>query len=278
MGLAAVQAGHALGLQANFSGGLAQVWREGSAEANMQLAFGARNGIAAARAAACGATAARHALDGQAGLYAAFAGTNEAPEEALSGLGTEWQLLEITVKPLPVCAILQGPAMLFLELRRGHAIAPGAIEAIELALNPYEADYPGIDHEGPFASAVATKLSAQFSLALAAIEGRITPDGLGRVTDDAILSLVRTVRVRRDAAIAPRLCRLKIRMRDGTTHSGTIDTPIGQPGFDSCADFARSLAPEIGASEAAMQRLIEAVAVLEDAPNVTELMAAASTL
>jgi 2-methylcitrate dehydratase PrpD len=278
LGLNAAQCAHAFGLQANLAGGLSQVWREGSAEAPLQIGYAARNGIAAARAAACGAAAARFALDGEAGFHATFAGTREPASEALSGLGTNWQLLEITVKPLPVCAILQGPAMLFLDLARTRAIPPAAIESIELALNPYEADYPGIDHPGPFASAVATKLSAQFSLALAAIDARITPDGLSRVTDDAILTLSRTVRVIRDPTITPRLCRLEIRQRDGTTHSGMIDTPIGQPSFAECAAFARTLAPEIGASDAAMQRLITAVANLKAAPNVAELMEAASTL
>jgi 2-methylcitrate dehydratase PrpD len=110
LNLSGAKTAHALGLQANLSGGLAQVWREGSAEANLQLAFGARNGIAAARAAACGATAAIFALEGEAGFFSAFGGAAGPAVEAVS---EGWQLLEVTVKPLPVCAILQGPCMIF---------------------------------------------------------------------------------------------------------------------------------------------------------------------
>jgi 2-methylcitrate dehydratase PrpD len=271
--LSGAETTHALGLQANLSGGLAQVWREGSAEANLQLAFGARNGIAAARAAACGATAAIFALEGEAGFFAAFAGTAGPAVEAL---GEGWQLLEVTVKPLPVCAILQGPAMVFLDSLRRRAICPEAIESITLSLNPYEADYPGVDNPGPFGSATATKLSAQFCLALAAIEGRITPDGLGRLTDETILSVSRRVFLVRDAAIPLRLCRVAILLRDGEEIAGAVEVPVGQPSFSECADFVRGLLPEIGASGAQIERLIDAVAGVERAADVRVLMAAAA--
>jgi len=67
--LSGPQSAHALGIAANLAGGLAQVWLEGSAEGPLQLAFAARNGITAARAAALGATAAAAAFEGPAGLF-----------------------------------------------------------------------------------------------------------------------------------------------------------------------------------------------------------------
>jgi len=274
--LSASQTAHALGLQANLSGGLSQVWREGSAEANLQLAFGARNGIAAARAAACGATAAAFALEGDAGFFSAFAGAPGPAVEALQGLGETWQLLEATVKPLPVCAILQGPALLLLDLLRRRTIRADAIENVTLTLNPYEADYPGVDNPGPFASATATKLSAQFCLGLAAIEGRIAPDGLARLEDETILAVSRRVFLRRDAGISVRLCRVAIRLRDGEEIAGSVEIPAGQPDFSECAAFVHRLAPEIGACPAQIDMLIREVAELKSAPDIRGLMAAAA--
>jgi 2-methylcitrate dehydratase PrpD len=274
--LSGAQTAHALGLQANLSGGIAQVWREGSAEANMQLAFGARNGIAAARAAACGATAALLVLEGEAGFFSAFAGTAGPARELLEGIGESWQLLEVTVKPLPICAILQGPAMLFLDSLRRRQMRPEAIESITLSLNPYEADYPGVDNPGPFASATATKLSAQFCLGLAAIEGRITPEGLERLRDETILAVARRVFLRRDAGILVRLCRVAIRLRDGEEIAGSVEIPAGQPDFSECAAFVRMLGPEIGATGSQIDRLIHEVAELEKAPDVRGLIAAAA--
>jgi 2-methylcitrate dehydratase PrpD len=275
MRLSATQTTHAFGLQANFAGGLTQVWREGSAEAPFQIGFGARTGIASARVASVGGAAALGALDGEAGLYATFAGTRAKPVEALAGIGTHWQFVEVTVKPLPVCAILQGPALLFLDLLRQHQIAPDNLAEITLALSPFEADFPGIDFAGPYASAIATKLSAQFSLGLAAVDGRITPEGLSRVDDPAVLAISRLVRVDRDATIPNRLCRLSIRLRDGTSYAGTVDVAAGQPSFAACAAFVRTLGPEIGAELPALDRLIAAVEGLQAAPDIRELIAAA---
>jgi 2-methylcitrate dehydratase PrpD len=272
MRLSAEQTAHALGLMANLAGGLAQVWREGSAEAPLQLGFAARNGIAAARAAACGAGAAEYAFEGPAGFFRAFADATAAPEEALLGLGERWQLDEVTVKPFPVCAILQGPVDKFLELREHH---PGAIAEIELALSPYEAAYPGIDYTGPFTSSIATKMSAQFSLALAAVEGRVTLDGLDHVTNPHVLAMSERVRVSTDPAISPRQCRLSLRLQNGFVVHGAVQVPIGQPSFEQAARFARNLAPEMGAQAEAVESLIATVASIDRAPSVAAVIEAA---
>jgi 2-methylcitrate dehydratase PrpD len=257
---------------ANLASGLAQVWREGSPEGPLQIGFAARNGIAAARASSAGAGAAAYALEGPAGWLRAFADTTLAPGDVEIGAATAWQFDEITVKPYPVCAILQGPVAAFLDLRRAHAVAPDEIAEITLALSPYEAAYPGIDHAGPFSSSIATKMSAQFSLALAAVDGRVTPAGLGRVADDGVLTLSRRVRIAADPSIEPRLSRLVLRLADGRVLSRTVDAPIGRPSFAEAVHFARSLAPEIGTDEASIDRLVDAVAELEHAPTLTRLI------
>jgi len=273
--LSAAETGHALGLMANMSGGLTQVWREGSSEGPLQLGFAARNGIAAVRAASVGASAAPHALEGLSGFYNAYAGTARAPHKAGEDSGQEWQLSEVTVKPYPVCAILQGPVGLFLDLVREHGITPEAVAEIAVDLSPYEAAYPGIDFAGPFSSSIATKMSAQFSLALAAIDGRVTPDGLDRVTDDRVMAVSRYVRVCADPAIEPRRSRVAIRLADGRKLSGSVDIPVGQPGFDEAARLAFSLRPEIGADEASIDRLVNEVAALDRAPALEKLIACA---
>jgi 2-methylcitrate dehydratase PrpD len=269
------QTADALGLAANMGGGLAQVWREGSAESPLQLGFAARNGVIAVRAVMMGARSATFALDGEAGFFRAYAGATTAPVEALEGLGRDWQMLEVTVKQYPVCAILQGPVGRFLELFGSEKLRPEQVAEIRLALSPYEADYPGIDNAGPFASAIATKMSAQFSLGLAANDGRLTPEGLGRVSDTRVLAVADRVWVARDPAIPVRHSRLDVRLMDGRTLTGIVDSPAGRPSFEEAARFARSLAPEMGAHESAVDRLVEAVASLERTASVEGLIRAA---
>lgn len=276
MALSASQTAHAIGLVTHLAAGHLQVWREGSAEAPLQLAFAARNGVSAARAAALGATAARFALEGPEGFYRAVADTTAEPTEALAGGGTCWQLDEVTVKPFPICAILQGPAGVVRDFAASHAIAPDQVAAITVWLNPYEAAFPGVDHGGPFASSIATKMSAQFSLALILIDGRITPPGLDRVTDPRVLALSHRVRVIADPTIPPRHSRVRLDLASGHSHEARVDAPVGQPTFAEAARITHDLAPEIGATQTQLDRLIDAVATIPTAPTVADLMAAAA--
>ena len=118
-------------------------------------------------------------------------------------------------------------------------------------------------------------MSAQFSLALAAIDGRLTPEGLDRVTDPAVLALSRRVVVHADPAIPERHCRVGLRLTDGRSLHASVDAPVGQPDFDTMTRFARDLAPEMDATGPAIDRLVAAVAGLDRAPGTQELIAAA---
>ena len=269
--LDAARTAQALALAAQMPAGLSQVWVEGSADFPLQLGHAARGGVLAARAAALGATGARFALEGRGGFYRAYAGAEEVATEGFDAPAEHWQIEEATVKPHPVCAILQGPLDALLALVRRHGIRAADVRSVGLALNPYEAHYPGIDHAGPFPSATATKMSAQFSIALGLVEGRVTPEGLSRVADPDILALGRRVTVTADAAVEERLSRLTLGLADGRVLAGCIDEPVGRPGFDEVAGFARNLTSESGGDAAGM---VAAVAALEAAPGVAPLLAA----
>ncbi len=270
--LSAEQSGHALGLAAHLAGGLTQVWEEGSAEGPLQLGFAARNGLLAAQAAQAGATSARAILEGRRGFYRAYAGTSEPAVEALDGLGETWQFAEITVKPYPVCAILQGPVDAMLHLLRTHAIAPSAVQEVVLELNPYEAAYPGVDNPGPFASNIATKMSAHFSMALTLSDRRMTMDDLFRFGDSTIEALASRVRVVPDATVPMRLSRLQVHTLDGRTYVREVVVPVGQPSFDEVAAFARSLTVEIGTGVERIDRLVAEITNLDKAPNLAGLI------
>lgn len=265
---------HALALAAQMPAGTAQVWVEGSAEAPLQLGGAARNGVVAARAASLGATGARLALEGRSGFYRAYAGTTDVATDGFDADREAWQIEEATVKPHPVCAILQGPLDCLIDLQARHGIAAADVARIELALAPYEAGYPGIDNGGPFPSATATKMSAQFSLALALVAGRATPAGLARTQDPAVLALAGRVAVTADPAIADRLSRLTLDLADGRRVIGRVEAPVGQPDLAGIAAFARGLAPEIGCDAARIDAMVAAVTRLEHADGLAPLLVA----
>lgn len=276
-GLTADAAGHALALCAHQAGGLLQVWREGSAEYPFHLGFAARNGVVAADLAAAGVTAGQFMLEGPEGLYAAAAGAASAPVEALAGLGRDWQISDVTVKPFPACAVLQGPLELALQVRAG---AGGAdVAGVRLALSPFEAAFPGIDNPGPaYAGPTATKMSAQFCLGAAFAHGRLALADLSQTTDPAILSVARLVEVVADPDLQDRQCRIDVRFADGQTRQAALDGPIGQPDLAEISAFARRMAPEMGVAEAAVDVFLAEVAALGDRPSLQALLASIAGL
>jgi 2-methylcitrate dehydratase PrpD len=256
---------------------LLQVWREGSPEYPFHLGFAARNGVVAAELAAAGAQAGQFMLEGPEGLYAAAAGVDRPPVEALAGLGHDWQISEVTVKPFPACAVLQGPLEVALRLR--EASGGTRVEAVRLALSPFEATFPGIDNAGPaYAGPTAAKMSAQFCLGAAFANGRLSLADLSRTEDAAILDAARRVSVWVDPGLRDRQCRLDVSLVDGRSISGGLDGPVGRPDFAGVAEFARRLAPEMGATMDAVDRLVAEVAEIETRATLRPLLAAVAAL
>ncbi len=273
MGLDAAGCAAALGLAAHQAGGLAQVWVEGSPEFPAQLGFAARNGLFSARLAAAGSGAAREIFEGRAGFWAATAGGGAPAVEVLAGLGDDWQFREVTVKPYPACAILQGPLEALGGLVARGAVGPD-LAALELRLNPFEAGYAGIDNPGPFASATATKMSAQFCLGVMAGSGTLTMADLKRTEDPRALALAPRIRVVADPAVPERQCRLRVRTASGKHVRAQVTQAVGQPDWDGIAAFARRMAPEMEASAPAVEALLAAVAGIDEARDLGPLLAA----
>ena len=270
-GLDAEAAAHALALATHQAGGLLQVWREGSAEFPYHLGFGARNGLVAAELAAAGATAGRGMLDGAQGLYAAFAGVRTEPVEALRGLGEDWQVMEVAVKSFPCCAVLQAPMGAILDL--ADEVKGAAVERCVLTLNPFEANFPGINYAGPdFASATATKMSAQFCLGVGLLDRRLTLDDLHRLEDPDILRLAGRIAVESDAGLEERHCRIDLHLSDGRTLTSRVDKAGGQPDFAEVRAFALRMAPEIGTDAEKIGAIVDEIERLHESSDLTPLI------
>ncbi|MBI4591069.1 MAG: MmgE/PrpD family protein [Candidatus Rokubacteria bacterium] len=274
MGLPAEGVASALGFAANLAGGLGQTWIEGSSEWRFQVGIAGRNGIFAARIAARGAVAARESLEGVAGFYQAFGGTLDPAETTTAGLGKDWEILEVTLKPFPVCAIHQSPVGMMIQLATTHELRPDHVAEIILHLSPYEATYPGINGLGPFSDQGGTLMSAQYCMALALIDRKATLDGLFRFDDPTIRELSKRVRVVSDESLAPLCSRLSVRTVDGRLLTAeTVATPTTHRfTFDEDAALIRALAPEMVEPADRTERLVEAVRGLERQPGLTQLL------
>lgn len=160
---------HALALAANTAGGLNEWPHVGGGEMFFHAGFAARNAVTSVLLARAGATASESALDGRAGLFAAFGGEQRTSLD-LSGA---WEILAVYHKPAPACNYAQTPAQAALALHRDHGIASADIESVLVRSFPEAIEYPGCDHPGPYRSQLQAKMSIQFTVAAVLAHGRL---------------------------------------------------------------------------------------------------------
>jgi hypothetical protein len=153
------------------------------------------------------------------------------------------------------------------------------VEAVRLALSPFEATFPGIDNAGPaYPGPAAAKMSAQFCIGAAFANGRLSLADLSRTEDSAILDAARRVTVSVDPGLRDRQCRLDVSLVDGRSISGGLDGSVGRPDFAGVAEFARRLAPEMGATADSVDRLVAEVEGIETRATLRPLLAAVAAV
>lgn len=275
LGLTPERTSTAFAYAANLAGGLGQTWIEGTSEWRLQVGIAGRNGIFAARVAAAGASGARESLEGVAGFYKAFGGTTDHARVALDTLGKQWQVNEVTLKPYPVCAVHQSPVGMMIELADKHDLKPAMVEKIILELNPYEANYPGIDNVGPFTDQGGTLMSGQFCMALALMDRKATIDGLFRFDDLVLNDLAKRVHIVANESLSPLCSRLSVFTKNGEEVSTEtiVDAQTHKFSFEQTAVLLRRLLPEMEIRPDDLERLIGLVRDIERAPDVEALVA-----
>ena len=236
----------ALALAASFGGGVNQTWASGGQEWQYQVGQASRNGLTAALLAGRGVVGARDALEGPAGFYRAFTDATRAGAQPAADLGRHWNLLDVSFKSHPVCAINQNPVDVALRLIRQHPVALDAIDQISIHLPPHQARYPAIDNTGPFGHAGDALMSIQFCIAVALSRGAVRVADLESELSAAEVALVERCKVIEDPALAENSCRLVVaaggaEITDSHTASGT-DQSWGR---DRACELVDVLLPEM---------------------------------
>jgi 2-methylcitrate dehydratase PrpD len=210
LGLSQPQLRHALGI-AEYHGPRSQMMR--CIDSPTMLKDGSGVG------AMTGISAAYLARDGFTGAPALVV---ESPEVAdlWSDLGLRWRILEMYFKPYPVCRWAQPAIRAVLELGAKHAVAPDAIEAVEIHTF-HEA--VRLAHPAP-ADTEQAQYSLPFPVAAALVRGRLGPADIhgSSLRDPIVLDLARRVRLIEDAALsarfpAERIACAVITLTDGST-------------------------------------------------------------
>jgi 2-methylcitrate dehydratase PrpD len=267
---------HALALAANTAGGLNEWPRAGGGEMFFHPGFAARNAVTALFLGRAGADAAESALDGRAGLLAAFGG---APGRAID-LGGDWEILVVYHKPVPACNYAQTPAQAALAMRSTHGISPRDIEEVVVRSFPEAISYPGCDHPGPYRTQLQAKMSIQFTVAAVLVHGRLDDAVFrGFEPDGEVATFARSVRLENDAELArgyPQRqgAEVIVSLRDGRTASRRLLAlePLDAAGVRRRTRVA--LARLLGEARAdAIEREIDAIEDCPDAGRMARLLA-----
>src|SRR5262249_13919445 len=100
-GLSEDAAVQALGIAGSFAAGSLEFLADGSSTKQLHPGWAAHAGLVAARLAAAGASGPETVLEGESGLYRAYAGQAVQPEMLVRGLGETWETARTTIKPYP---------------------------------------------------------------------------------------------------------------------------------------------------------------------------------
>lgn len=230
IGLSAEAMAGGLGLAGSFAGGLREYHAHGSEVKRLHPGKAARDGLTSAELAAAGLYGPHTVLEGDDGLFAAFARGEGRVQTVVSDLGRDWLCTRTYVKPYPCCRHLHGAIDAARQVREalgGQEIERVRVGTFELAAR--------LNRTNP-----STLMQAQFSMpyvvAAALVHGTVDlrtfePDHLN---DDAVRALAERVEVyvdgeAQDAYPRERAVALELTTTSGTALRARVNHPLGEP-------------------------------------------------
>ncbi|HYG45779.1 MAG TPA: MmgE/PrpD family protein [Bordetella sp.] len=278
MRLSAHRTQDALALAASTACGLREFVSAGSEEYPLHAGYAARNGISAAACARAGIAAAATSLEGPAGFFRSYGRPDEGYGRRLTdGLGDEFEFRRVTYKPYPTCQFHRSVVMGVLALRR--QMSHEKLRRMSIHMHPFEADFVGVRHAGPFRQFSQAFMSAPFCAALAWVHGKVGYEGMHRYGDQQVLDIIPCIDVVSDPAIARYQPRVVVTDSTGSTREWAerSDTDAYLLTWDAAVEMASSLCDESSVPPHQAQALIDACDALADAPSIAVLMAAAAS-
>lgn len=210
---------HALGFAANFASGINEWSRSGGQEAYVHAGTAARKALVAVDLARAGLIASETVLEGQDGMFAAYASGSDAARLFTADLDTRPRaILQVEHKPFAGCNYILTPVAATLILR--DRVNPADIDTVTIRTFTAARDYPGCDCTGPFTSGTQAKMSLQYGVAAALLYGAVDEAVFERFHDPVLLDLVARCCLEIvpdfDAAYPARQpAEIEVRLRDG---------------------------------------------------------------
>jgi hypothetical protein len=187
-------------------------------------------------------------------------------EKMSGGFGIRWEILNAGFKPYPVCAFNQTPVVTTVEMVGEKGLDSREIRRVRVRMNPYEAQYAGINNKGPFKSLGETLMSTQFCVACTIVYGNLSIDDLARYDDSKICELVGKIDVVPDDRIPRWSCIIEADTHDGkmVIQEKIIPFQYYNYSFGQCIRLIKKVTSETGVGTSKVDNIIS---LIEELPN-----------
>ena len=277
------QLAHAQGIALSMASGSLQFLDDGAWTKRMHPGWAAVAGISAAALAQQGFQGPAEPYEGRFGLYALYGAHDAAIDWPMctAGLGEDWEMLRIGIKPYPACHLVHALGDAAQALRDDHGIAPDDVESVDALIGEGCVSVvcePEAAKRRP-ASAYEAQFSVHYMIASVLARGRFTLAELEpqAYTDPAVLVLCDRIsyRVDPDSAFPTYYSgEVVIRTTDGRTLShreqvnrGADSRPLGAD--EIVAKFHDNAAMTLAPDRA--ERALDAVMALDGDSTPTEV-------
>ena len=169
-----------LGLVASFRGGLTQFYHSGSTVKRIHAAHAAGEGVHAALLAAAGFSGPADILEGKDGFARAYADGHDF-DKGLSGLGEQWRLLEVAIKPHASSARVLSAIEATASLCTEHGLTIEDIDTIRVGIPKVIQGRLTVNEPKDIQAA---QMSLPFCMAMVLKQGRAVPEGFTLNIDD----------------------------------------------------------------------------------------------
>jgi 2-methylcitrate dehydratase PrpD len=273
LGLSVQQMIWAIGLAATQAAGLREMF--GYMAKSFHAGRAAQNGYAGALLAQANFTAGEQSIEGPRGFAAVQAARYDL-SKITNGLGVDYQIRENTYKPYP-CGLVVHPTIDgCIDLHRDYRPAPESIKGVRVRVAPLVLD---LCNKRDITRGLEGKYSIYHSAAVGLVRGKA---GLQEYTDEAVNDPA-LIRVRErvtavaDSSITEDQSHIELELVNGERVTRFVEQSLGnlrRPLTDRQLDDKLRDQAVLVLPEAQVERLIKLCWLIEELPNVDELIRA----
>jgi 2-methylcitrate dehydratase PrpD len=275
LGLTPGETATAIALGANAAAGYNEWAATGGSEMFFHAGLAARSAVTAVQLAAEGAYASRTAIDGEAGILAAFRKSLQPTVPEL--FADEAEIMAVFFKPVPACNFAQSPAQAALAIAKRKKLRAADIERVTVHVTRAAALYPGCNVSGPFEHILQAKMSIHYNVAAALLHGDFAEGNYVPQNNADVLKVAALVRLDVDAALTKAFpgkqgAGVSVQTRAGDLLEERVEDVVPTNADGVRERFVTASAQRLGTKRAkALDRVIATLETSEDAAELARL-------